>query len=240
MESMDEMFVPYKSTLELPSELTPSLKVESNSSSSYNSIMWIGIAVVFVIIIFASSYFLTSSSTAQKKSLESKEEEEDFKHSENYKKTTQKILGSETSLPATIDFLEPAKINTETMSKEELAKFVGTEIKNLLVLYSGVSSLQTASIVSHSVRTMLEDFAPVLQPQAAAVGTSKPTLQKNSETLDEEFLSKKVLQPRPQHSQVVLDADEEEEEKDPPKKGKINADTDPNLLLMLKQRGLVQ
>ena len=147
--------------------------------------MWIGIAVVFVLLIIASSYFLVSSSTAQKKSIE----KEDL-HSETVKKT-QKVLGSETTLPATINFLEPAKLNTETMSKEDLAKFIGTEIKNLLVLYSGVSSLQTASIVSHSVRTMLEDFAPVLQPQAVS---SKEQTNQPLEKLDEEHISKKVLQ----------------------------------------------
>jgi hypothetical protein len=231
MESMDEMFVPYKNTLELPTQLAPNLPLESTPSSSFStySMMWIGIAVVFLIFILASSYFLASPSSAQKKSLG----KEEYLSSETVK--TQKILSAETTLPATIDFLEPAKINTETMSKEELAKFVGTEIKNLLVLYSGVSSLQTASIVSHSVRTMLEDFAPILQPQAVA--STLPHKQ-SSEKLDEEYISK-VLQPRPQTSLVDLDA-EDEEEKDPPKKGKINADTDPSLLLMLKQRGLVQ
>jgi hypothetical protein len=230
MESMDEMFVPYKNTLELPSaEPTPAVPFNTSPASSSFSMMWIGLAVVFVLLIIASSYFLVSSSTAQKKSIE----KEDL-HSETVKKT-QKVLGSETTLPATINFLEPAKLNTETMSKEDLAKFIGTEIKNLLVLYSGVSSLQTASIVSHSVRTMLEDFAPVLQPQAVS---SKEQTNQPLEKLDEEHISKKVLQPRPQPSLVDLDADEEE--KDPPKKGKINADTDPNLLLMLKQRGLVQ
>jgi hypothetical protein len=224
MESMDEMFVPYKNTLELPSQADPVLPLESSSSSS---MIWIGVAVVFIIILIFASYFITSSTSAQKKSLEiTNDKSEAVRHN-------QKVLGSETTLPATIDFLEPAKLNTETMSKEELAKFIGTEIKNLLVLYSGVSSLQTASIVSHSVRTMLEDFAPTLQPQA--VSSKEHTKQQPTEKLDEE---KKVLQPRPQPSLVDLDADEDE--KDPPKKGKINADTDPSLLLMLKQRGLVQ
>jgi len=228
---MDEMFVPYKSTLELPpSQPTPSLPLEPKSTASSSTIiLWICVAVVLVVLAFVSSYFLKSSSTAEKKSLEN----DDSLYSEfGTVKKTQKILSAETTLPATIDFLEPAKVNTETMSKEELAKFVGTEIKNLLVLYSGVSSLQTASIVSHSVRTMLEDFAPVLQPQAVA---STLPLKQSSEKLDEEYISKKVLQPRPEPESA-----DEEEEKDPPKKGKINADTDPNLLLMLKQRGLVQ
>ena len=141
-------------------------------------------------------------------------------------------------VPQTIDFSVPAKLDTAIMSKEELAKFIGTEIKNLLVLYSGVTSLQTASIVSFSVRTMLEDFAPVMQPQSVQV--EHPRVQEEHpqmEKLDEEYISMKVLQPRPQQNQVNLEADEEPE---PPKKGKINADTDPNLLLMLKQRGLVQ
>jgi len=227
MESMDEMFVPYKNTLELPSQGDPVLPLESSSSFS---MIWIGVAVVFIIILIFASYFITSSTSAQKKSLEiTNDKSEAVRHN-------QKVLGSETTLPATIDFLEPAKLNTETMSKEELAKFIGTEIKNLLVLYSGVSSLQTASIVSHSVRTMLEDFAPTLQPQA--VSSKEHTKQQPTEKLDEEYISKKVLQPRPQTSLVDLDADEDE--KDPPKKGKINADTDPSLLLMLKQRGLVQ
>lgn len=221
---MDEMFVPYKSTLEIPSTVPDAPQTALPTSLSYNS-LWIGIAVLFVVLIFAAYFFMGNSRTAQEKSVsvESKEAE-----------THQKSISAATPLPTTIDFLQPAKLNTETMSKEELAKFVGTEIKNLLVLYSGVSSLQTASIVSHSVRTMLEDFAPVLQPQAVQKAPD------SMEKLDEEFISKKVLQPRPQHSQVNLDADTEAEEKDPPKKGKINADTDPSLLLMLKQRGLVQ
>ena len=232
MESMDEMFVPYKSTLEIPAAIPqPAL-----TPAPQGSALWIGIAIVFVFLIIAAYFFMGNARTAQEKSAELAYDSEIVKNSPQPPPQNQKLIGSATSLPATIDFSQPAKLNTETMSKEELAKFVGTEIKNLLVLYSGVSSLQTASIVSHSVRTMLEDFAPVLQPQAVQPQAKEPSMEK----LDEEFISKKVLQPRPQHSHVNLEADTEEEEKDPPKKGKINADTDPSLLLMLKQRGLVQ
>lgn len=220
MESMDEMFVPYKNTLEVLSPLPE--QVEKAPGYAANSSLWIGIALVFVVLIFGAYFFMWNTRTAQEKSIASEPQQ-----------NNQKSIGS-ASPPATIDFLQPAKLNTETMSKEELAKFVGTEIKNLLVLYSGVSSLQTASIVSHSVRTMLEDFAPVLQPQAV-----EQRRETGMEKLDEEFISKKVLQPKPQYSQVSFDADTEEE-KDPPKKGKINADTDPSLLLMLKQRGITQ
>jgi len=211
MENMDEMFVPYKTSLELPIPEQP-----SHSEPESNSMIWVIIAVVFVCLLVAAYVFVSSRIVVKEKAIEPV-----------YEKKIEAQL-----VPPTIDFSEPAKLDTAVMSKEELAKFVGTEIKNLLVLYSGVNSLQTASIVSFSVRTMLEDFAPVLQPQA--VVSPQPTMEK----LDEEYISKNVLQPRPQQSQLSLEADEEEIE--PPKKGKINADTDPSLLLMLKQRGLVQ
>lgn len=232
---MDEMFVPYKSSF----EVLPEPVVEATTPSYW---LWIVLSVA-VILILAGAFLLRSTFILQKKSMSEhysipiSEEPVKFEPikfepikiepvAEPVVKVPEPAL-----IPPVIDFSEPAKLNTEKMSKEELAKFVGTEIKNLLVLYSGISSLQTASIVSFSVRTMLEDFAPILQPQSIP---EKPKLEK----IDEEFISTKVLQPRPQPTHLTLDADEEEETKDPPKKGKINADTDANLLQMLKQRGL--
>jgi len=216
MENMDEMFVPYKTSLELPIPEPVSL----NESSGGGSLLWIVIAITFVCLLVGAYVFVSSRIVVKEKAVE--------EPAVNEKKIEALLV------PPTIDFSEPAKLDTAVMSKEELAKFIGTEIKNLLVLYSGVNSLQTASIVSFSVRTMLEDFAPVLQP-LSVVPPSAPVMEK----LDEEYISKNVLQPRPQQSQMSLEADEEEEV-EPPKKGKINADTDPSLLLMLKQRGLVQ
>lgn len=219
---MDEMFVPYKSTLESIPESIPQV----TSASSFSLWVWIASAVVFILIVLGV-FFMRYQSTVK---LE-KQSILPLTHTQPNTVLKQK-LPEVSLLPPVIDFSVPAKLNTEKMNKEELAKFVGTEIKNLLVLYSGISSLQTASIVSFSVRTMLEDFAPVLQPQS--LPATKPPLEK----LDEEFISTKVMQPRAQPTHAQLDADEEEETKDPPKKGKINADTDANLLLMLKQRGL--
>lgn len=205
---MDEMFVPYKSTLEVPESSSPALGTSWSQT-------WIWVTAITFCVLLVGAFLVKNSFKLEKQAAPPAPI-----------KTPNVAL-----IPPVIDFSVPAKLNTESMSKEELAKFVGTELKNLLVLYSGVSSLQTASIVSFAVRTMLEDFAPVLQPQG--ITEKKPVLEK----LDEEFISTKVLQPRPQ-SQHKQDAIEEEETKDPPKKGKINADTDANLLFMLKQRGL--
>jgi hypothetical protein len=240
MESMDELFIPYKTAVDIPEVNNPTTVTLPSSESSSWSWIWV-VAVMLILIVgggMYGMYVIKSKSMAQ------------FTNTENSLQVKQVIPEV---IPSTIDFTTPPTLNTQTMSKEELAKFIGTEIKNLLVLYSGVNSLQTASIVGFSVRTMLEDFAPILEPksiepklQADKQKTDSKTIESNKhdpkakkgmEKLDEEFISTKVLQPKPQNS-YVLDADEEEETKDPPKKGKINADTDTNLLQMLKQRGL--
>ena len=221
---MDEMFVPYKTVLE-----SPSIEIPSQVPEAQGNLVWIVVAIIFVCLIIGA-YLYTSMVMVKEKAIEVVEEPEVV-----VEKKIEPLL-----IPKTIDFSLPAKLDTAVMSKEELAKFIGTEIKNLLVLYSGVTSLQTASIVSFSVRTMLEDFAPVLQAKSLEpVETPSPPPAPPMEKLDEEYISKNVLQPRPHQTQLSLEADEEEEP-EPPKKGKINADTDPSLLLMLKQRGLVQ
>ncbi len=226
---MDELFIPYKTSVDIPEVNTP----EGPAVQSTSWIWIVGIIATVLVLLGCGMYgmqMFKSKSVSQ------------FTHTDNSLQVKQVIPEI---IPATIDFTATPTLNTQTMSKEELAKFIGTEIKNLLVLYSGVSSLQTASIVGFSVRTMLEDFAPLLEPKSVepkqdnkqTVKTNDPRAKKAMEKLDEEFISTKVLQPRPQNSHV-LNADEEEETKDPPKKGKINADTDTNLLQMLKQRGL--
>lgn len=244
MDSMDELFIPYKSSLELPiSNVQPSLpsaEIAPSSSSSNSLWIWLGVAVLFVIFLGAGLYFALLKSSLLK---QQSQPYELFSAAPESTLEVKQVIPS--VIPNTIEFNTPTKLNTETMGKEELAKFIGTEIKNLLVLYSGVNSLQTASIVGFSVRTMLEDFNPVLQPKSLALEKIeepeplKDAKSKGTEKFEDDFISTKVLQPRPQHSHINLDADEEDMEKDPPKKGKINADTDTNLLMMLKQRGLL-
>lgn len=113
-----------------------------------------------------------------------------------------------TSVPAVIEFKTP----------QDLARGVGTELRDVLLKHKQIPSLAVAGIVSNAVRTLLGEDERPEPPEPKPESIPEP----------------KEREPKPEPPK----APEDEPEVDPPKRGKINADTDPALLKLLKERGL--
>lgn len=134
---------------------------------------------------------------------------------------------AETDTPkAEVPKQEPEKVPdiVEYGNSHELAKGVGTKIRDVLLNHKQIPSLAVASIVSSTVKVLLGEND---RPQRGDED------EKKEEPKVEHKVEKKV-------EQKVEEKKEEDDEpvKDVPRRGKINAETDTNLLKLLKERGL--
>jgi hypothetical protein len=208
MDAMDEMFVPYKEMFEPPA---PKPLIVTRAPT-FNW-LWL-VPIVFIIALIAA-----------------------YAYRQSIKEPLS--LGTSINLPlasvppqiiVTTEKTAPVKPQ-EFSSPQELAKGVGAQLRDVLLTHKQVPALSVAGIVSHAVRTLLgEDERAVEQPQAAAQSAqpvAHPVAQPVAQAVAQPILKKEAL--------VLDDLDPEPE---PPKRGKINADTDPGLLKLLKERGL--
>jgi hypothetical protein len=111
-------------------------------------------------------------------------------------------------------------------NSHELAKGVGTKIRDVLLTHKQIPSLAVASIVSSTVKVLLGEND---RPQPS--GEQELKVEKEEKVENVEKIEKKEEIKRPRE----LD---DEPTKDTPRRGKINAETDANLLKLLKDRGL--
>ncbi len=130
-------------------------------------------------------------------------------------KVEPKVEKVEPKVEPKVEKVEEKKVEVvEYKSPHELAKGVGTKIRDVLLTHKQIPPLAVAAIVSSTVKVLLGE-------------NDRPQIQ------EEEKEEEKP--PEAERKEVESD---EEPVKDLPRRGKINADTDTNLLKLLKQRGL--
>lgn len=136
-------------------------------------------------------------------------------------KEVAKVEKVETPKPKIEPVLEIAKKEiVEYGNSHELAKGVGTKIRDMLLNHKQIPSLAVAAIVSSTVKVLLGE-------------NDRPQISKDEEKKED------VVKPKVEVKEVKKLSDSEEEPvKDTPRRGKINAETDVNLLKLLKDRGL--
>jgi len=138
------------------------------------------------------------------------------------------------SLPETISFskapvFHPQSINAsqsinENVNGVELAKEVANKIKDMLLPYKNVEPSHITNIVSFAVKEIIKE-------------SEKPMEMNPKEMKPEKEPS---YGPMNVANLPVPFREEEEDAPEKEKKGKINADANPQILAMMKARGLVE
>ena len=118
-----------------------------------------------------------------------------------------------------VEKVEKPQVNEDVLeygNSHELAKGVGTKIRDVLLTHKQIPSLAVASIVSSTVKVLLGE-----NDRAQPSGE----IEQEQKEVKEEVRKEPLMEI-------------EEPVKDVPRRGKINADTDASLLKLLKERGL--
>lgn len=245
MEAMDEMFIPYKDMFEPP---TRSIHVHDPTPKSSWKLDWKLVLVVLIVIGIGFGIRVLFSTPEPRKPATRAQV-----HPTAQVQTAQVVPQVPTQVPAVPKVslpiaLQPVKQSVaplvsavptviEFKNPQELARGVGTELRDVLLKHKQIPSLAVAGIVSNAVRTLLgEDERPeepkseVLQPKEELKEDPK------REEPKEEPKREEPKREEPKRKEPKLD--DLDDEPEPPKRGKINADTDPSLLKLLKERGL--
>jgi len=206
MEAMDEMFIPYKDMFEPP---TRSIHVHAKPQKSWKFDWKIILAILIVVGIGVALKIVIKPSELRREPEQPRVEHiirQEVKPQVKVPLVSTAPLVS--TVPKVIEFKNP----------QDLARGVGTELRDVLLKHKQIPSLAVAGIVSNAVRTLLGE-------------------EERPEPLKEE--PKVELQKVEVKIEPKIDTEpKEREEQEPPKKGKINADTDPALLKLLRDRGM--
>lgn len=212
MDAMDEMFVPYKEMFESPIKKVVRQSVPEPLTESYR---WIWIILgIFLLVLLLFLFYRRFGESRDKVDREERVEP--------------------IQLPQVIKPEVKEQVNYE--NSQLLAKGVGSKVRDLLLKHKQIPALQVAEIVSTSVRILLgeNERASVAAP-ISVVPLSVIPQPVQQDTPEE----KRLPEPRKDGPKVKPpEIVEEEEPKEELKRGKINAETDPALLKLLKERGL--
>lgn len=251
---MDEMFVPYKEMFESPvKKATKSIPVIVEKESFFKS-KWIWIALVLLILILLAALVLrriqteeevpyqvvppTTEITKTIEIIKPAKQEVKFELKPEIKpepknpeaKPVAVEVKSEVKTEVKPEVKPEAKPKPEILDYETpqlLAKGVGLKLRDLLLKHKQIPPLQVAEIVSATVRVLLgenERVAPAVVAVTPAAEVKLP--------------EQRLPEPRKDGPKVKAPEIQDEPEPEEPKRGKINADTDPALLRLLKERGM--
>ena len=216
---MDEMFVPYKEMFESPIKKVVRQSVPEPLTESYR---WIWILLgIFLLVLLLFLFYRRFGESRDKVDREEREERvEPIQLPQVIKPEVKK---------------EEIKEQVDYENSQLLAKGVGSKVRDLLLRHKQIPALQVAEIVSTSVRILLgeNERAPVTAP-ISVVPLSVVPRPVQQDTQEKRLPEPRKDGPKVKPPEIV----EEEEPKEEPKRGKINAETDPALLKLLKERGL--
>lgn len=225
MDALDSVFVPYRDVL-APKPVAPSV----------SKWRWLWVGVVFVLVILAL-WMLTRSKPAALQWISNATIDSAW----SAPSATQKAIVPSVapapplaSIPKSISLIRGgASDAVAPSSPQELAKQVGLAVKQTLLTFPSLTPEIVASIVQHTVRSILTAARPetkVLQQQAQPqqVRVEPPRVQ----VAKGGRISVRGL-PIP-----VVDEDDAEVQEAGSKQKKINADSDPAVLRLMKERGL--
>ena len=227
MDAMDEMFVPYKEMFESPvKKISKSPPLQKDSSSKTWIWIALGVFLILGLFVFFRKYIFQAA---------------------NVEEVPEKPLVSSPQPLQLSSVSKPSEI-VEYENLHLLAKGVGGKLRDMLLKHKQIPALQVAEIVSNTVRILLgENEKPQVVEQKAVHQSMHQSMH---QALNPALLQKVVEQPIVKEQRLpeprldgpkvkppeMKDVPEEVEE---PRRGKINAETDPTLLKLLKERGMM-
>lgn len=149
------------------------------------------------------------------------------------------------SVPQSISLIRGGAAPTDlAKSPTDLAKQVGLAVKATLLTFPNLTPDMVASIVQHTVRTILGEktpkpvSAPAVQPSVTAPPVHKPDVP-----VSDTVVSSTPTAPSggrvPLHGKPIpIVVEDEESQEGGSKQKKINAESDPAVLRLMKERGL--